>query len=362
MLVDGRIGPPRRPDLDGIAAYSSVRPGPTPIRVRASSNEAAGPVPAELLEAALAPIRDAHRYPPLLGADLADAIADRHEVASGCVAVGDGSLAVLDRLLLAFVGPGEKVVMGWRSYEGYPLSARIAGARLVQVPLTTNGVHDLPAMAAAVDAHTRVVIVCNPNNPTGTVVAWSQLLEFLDGLPSSVLAVLDEAYVDYADVVDRPAGGVPAELAARPNVAVLRTFSKAHGLAGLRVGYLVADPMISAAVRSVSTPFPVSAPAIAAAICSLEHPDWVRDRVLATRRERDAVRALLTAHGYPVLPSQANFVWTALGAAALDFAEFAAAHGVLVRPFADEGVRITVGDPLLRPALEPVLARWQCPR
>lgn len=358
MTVAGRVvdGPRRRPDLAGIPAYSSARPGSVPVRVRASSNEAPGPAPEELVTAVCGAVRQAARYPQLAGADLAAAVADRHGLMPDNVAVGDGALPLLDRALLAFVTPGDEVVMAWRSYEAYPLSTRVAGGRPVPVPLTEDGRHDLDAMAAVVGERTRAVLLCNPNNPTGTTVSWPAIESFLDRLPPGVLAILDEAYVEYVDV---PAGGpTPAELAGRPNLALLRTFSKAHAMAGLRAGYLVAHRELVAAVRSVGPPFPVSTPAVAAALCSLEHPEWVEARVAATRAERSSIATLLRGHGLQVLPSQANFVWTPLGERAVDFAELAAAHGVLVRPFPGEGVRITVGDPQLADALSPALAQW----
>jgi histidinol-phosphate aminotransferase len=325
--------------------------------VRASSNEAPGPTPEDLVAAVADVVRQAARYPQLAGADLAAAVADRHGLAPANVAVGDGALSLLDRTLLAFVTPGDEVVMAWRSYEAYPLSTRVTGGRPVPVPLTDDGRHDLDAMAAAVGERTRVVLLCNPNNPTGTTVPWPAIEPFLDRLPPGVLAILDEAYVEYADVpgAGRPA---PAELVRRPNVALLRTFSKAHAMAGLRAGYLVGHRELVAAVRSVSPPFPVSTPAVAAALCSLAHPEWVEARVAATRAQRSSIAALLRGHGLEVLPSQANFVWTPLGDRAVDFAELAAAHGVLVRPFPGEGVRITVGDPQLADALTPALAQW----
>lgn len=346
--------PQRRPDLAGLAAYSSAAPGPVPVTVRASSNEAPGPAPEELVAAAAAAVRDAGRYPVLGGRDLADAIAAHHGLDADQVAVADGALSLLDRLLLGFVPPGDRVVMAWRSYEAYPLSVRVTGGEPVCVPLTAGGAHDLPALLAAVDARTRAVVVCNPNNPTGTTVPWTQLLDFLDAVPPSVLVVLDQAYVEYAE----PDGPPLPELARRPNLVVLRTFSKAHQLAGLRAGYAVASAEIIAALRSVSPPFPVSAPASAAAACALAHPEWVAARVAAVRRERALLRTQLAEHGLPSLPSQANFVWVPLGEESLDFAVRCSARGVLVRPFAGEGVRITVGDPALRPALAGVLGDW----
>lgn len=347
----------RRDDLAGIPTYSAAPPTSVPVVVRASSNEAPGPVPDDLMEVMVAALRSATRYPRIAGQDLADAVAAVHGVPASQVVVGDGALALLERILLAYVRPGENVVMAWRSYEAYPLSTQVAHGRARLVPLTADGKHDLARMASAIDQHTRIVIICNPNNPTGTVVPWPQLEDFLDSLPGGVLAVIDEAYAEYADdaAADRPP---PAGLVARPHVVVLRTFSKAHGLAGLRAGYAIAPARIAAAIRSVSLPFPVSAVAAAAATCSLAHPEWLAERVRRTRVERDRIGSLISGRGLPVLPSQGNFLWLPLGAASTAFAGWAADRGVLVRPFADEGVRVTVGDPLLGPALRPVLEAW----
>lgn len=351
------VAPSTRPELAGLAAYSSVAAGDVAVRVRASSNEAPGGLVGPVLEAAAAAVSGASRYPVIGGTDLAAAVASSLGVGSSSVAVADGALPLLDRLLLAYLRPGDEVVMAWRSYEAYPLSVQVAGGRSVRVPLTASGCHDLDAMAAAIRPATRVVIVCNPNNPTGTVVPWSSLADFLDQVPPDVLVVLDEAYTEY-DERSRPAAlSVPA-LADHGNVVVLRTFSKAHGLAGLRAGYLVASEGVAGAVRSVLPPFPVSSVAVAAALASLAHPSLVSARVASTREERTRVTALLGARGVVVPHSEANFVWLPLGSRSSAFADLCRAHGLLVRPFAGEGVRITVGDPDLRALLAEVLAAW----
>ncbi|UUW90758.1 histidinol-phosphate transaminase [Pimelobacter simplex] len=350
-------GPVPRPELAGLAAYSSVAPGPVPVRVRASSNEAPGGLAGPVRAAALAAVGGSSRYPLIGGSDLATALAGSLGVAAAEVAVGDGALPLLDRLLMAYLRPGDEVVMAWRSYEAYPLSVQVAGGRSVCVPLSPDGAHDLPAMAAAVGPATRIVLVCNPNNPTGTVVPWDALVSFVDALPPDVLVVLDEAYTEY-DERPRPETAVLPALVARGNVVVLRTFSKAHGLAGLRAGYLVAAPAVAGAVRSVLPPFPVSTVAVAAALASLAHPEVLEERVFDTRVERERVRALLAARGTTVPASYANFVWLPLGDRAAPFAELCREHGLLVRPFAGEGVRITVGEPDLRAVLAEVLAAW----
>lgn len=349
-------GPRPRPDLRTLPRYSSARPGNARIVVRASSNEAPGPTPRDVVECVAEAASEAHRYPLLEGRDLARALAAAHGLAEEHVLVGDGALTLLDRTLLTYVRPGDRVVTAWRSYEAYPISIRVAGAEPVLVPLTPLGQLDLPAMADAIDDRTRAVVVCNPNNPTGTAVAPSQLLAFLARVPENVLVVLDEAYIEYADAA--PGRPTPCELVTRPNVVVLRTFSKAHAMAGLRIGYLAAPRDIASAVRAVCQPFPVSTPAVAAALLSLRHPEWLAERVSVTRAERRRVTALLGGAGISVPVSQANFVWLPLGGRSVAFAERVADHGLLVRAFADSGVRITVGDPRLPEILEQALMKW----
>lgn len=352
--------PSRRADLDGLAIYSSVQPGPVPIVVRASSNEAPGPVDKAIAAAVAAAVSDGGRYPAIGGQDMVDRLSSELELPACHIAVGDGSLSLLDRTLLAFLRPGDEVVMAWRSYEAYPMSVQIAGGVAVQVALDADGGHDLESMLAAVTDRTRVVIVCNPNNPTGTVVPWPDLVAFLDRLPTDVLVVIDEAYTEYDDR-PRPEGAGLVDLVARGNVMVLRTFSKAYGLAGLRVGYLISSPAITAGIRSVLPPFPVSSAGVAAAIAALNGVDVLRRRVDETRRERAVTTYLLADHGLKVPVSRANFVWVPLADRALDFADLCGAHGLGVRPFAGEGVRITVGDPRLAVLLAGVLSEWDSP-
>ena len=350
-------GPVPRPDLAGLAAYSSVAPGPVPVRVRASSNEAPGGLVGPVLDAALAAVAGATRYPAIGGSELTAAIAAALGVAQEEVAVADGALPLLDRVLLAYLRPADEVVMAWRSYEAYPLSVQVAGGRPVQVPLA-DGRHDLAAMAAAVGPATRTVLVCNPNNPTGTTVPWPELMAFLDAVPPHVLVVLDEAYTEYDERARPVEAGLPA-LLARGNVVVLQTFSKAHGLDGLRAGYLIGPDGVAGTVRSVLPPFPVSSVAAAAATASLGHPEVLGERVARTRAERAEVVALLASYGIEVPASHANFVWLPLADRSLELAELARAHGLLVRPFAGEGVRITVGEPELRAVLGEVLDAWR---
>jgi histidinol-phosphate aminotransferase len=266
------------------------------------------------------------------------------------VATGCGAVTICQELAQAYNDPGTSIAFAWRSFEMYPLLAHVAGARAVQVPLVPGrpggaaDTHDLDGLLAALDGSTRLVFVCNPNNPTGTAVRRAELERFLDGVPEHTLVVLDEAYREFVTDPDVPDG---LELMrGRPNVAVLRTFSKAWGLAGLRVGYLIAeDPAVAEAVRKTHVPFSVSLLAQAAAVAALESEEEVRARCAAVVAERDRLTAGLRDRGFDVADSQANFVWLAVGEQAVDLAAALEARAVITRPFAGAGVRVTVGTP-----------------
>ena len=298
-----------------------------------------------------------NRYPDMYASDLVAAIAARHGLDPSWVVAGCGSVAVLGHVLEAFCDAGDEVVHAWRSFEAYPIAVSLQGAVGVPVPLGADARHDLPAMAAAVGPRTRVVLVCTPNNPTGPAVHTAELEAFCDAVPRDVLVVLDEAYVEF--VRDPQAARALAVLAARENVVVLRTFSKAYGLAGLRVGYALAHPDVAAAIRTAATPFGVNQLAEAAALASLAAEEELLARVDAVVAERERVLAGLRAQGWEVPESQANFAWLALGDRTLNVAADARAHGLLVRPFAGEGIRITVGEPAANDRVLEVAATWR---
>jgi histidinol-phosphate aminotransferase len=283
------------------------------------------------------------RYPDMGATALVEAIAAHHGVEPERIAVGAGSVEVCGQLASAAVADGDEVVFGWRAFEAYPIITAVAGGEAVRVPLTGGHVHDVDAMAAAVTDRTRVMFLCNPNNPTGTGVGGDDLRRLVDAVPESVLVVIDEAYREYVDPDAVPdALGLFAD---RPNVAVTRTFSKAYALAGLRVGYCVAAPDVVSAVRKCQVPFSVSGLAQAAAIAALGDAEEVARRAKLTVAERERMRAALVDAGYDVPPSQANFVWLVLGDRSAALAEACLAEQVIVRPFAGEGVRVTVGLP-----------------
>lgn len=341
--------PKLRAELDGIPTYKPGRPpavdesgalaGPA---FKLSSNENPYPPLPGVLEAATAAAATFNRYPDLACSALTAELAGRFDVPEAHVATGTGSVGVAQQLLQSTSGPGDEVIYAWRSFEAYPIITRISGARPVQVPLGADEVHDLDAMAAAVTDRTRLIFVCNPNNPTGTVVRRAELERFLDRVPSDVLVVLDEAYREFITDPDVPDG---IDLYRdRPNVAVLRTFSKAYGLAGLRIGFAVAHEPVAAALRKTAVPFGVSQLAQDAAVASLRAEPALLERVAGLVTERTRVVQALTGQGWTVPETQANFVWLRLGERTTDFAAAAERAGTTVRPFAGEGVRITIGE------------------
>ncbi len=339
-------GPRLRAALDGIPTYKPGRPAAGPAGAPAyklSSNENPYPPLPSVLDTVRQASESFNRYPDMVSADLTRAIAERFEVPPEHVATGTGSVGVLQQLVQATAAEGDEVVYAWRSFEAYPIVVQISGARSVTVPLTADEHHDLDGMLAAVTPLTRLVLVCSPNNPTGTAVRRAELEAFLDAVPGDVLVVIDEAYREFV----RDAG-VPDALdmyRGRANVAVLRTFSKAYGLAGLRVGYAVAHERVADALRKTAVPFGVNGLAQVAATASLSAEAELLERVDALVVERSRVLAALRESGWSSVPdSQANFVWLRLGARTAEFAAACESAGVVVRPFAGEGARVTIGE------------------
>jgi histidinol-phosphate aminotransferase len=350
--------PQFRPVLESFTPY---KPGQAdPGAAKLSSNESPyGPLPS-VLEVIAAAAAGLNRYPDHGSAALSAAISAHLGVPAGHVAVGCGSVGLTQQLLTATAEPGTEVLYAWRSFEAYPGLTDLAGAASVRVPLRDQA-HDLDAMAAAITSRTRLIFVCNPNNPTGTVVRRAELSRFLDAVPPGCLVVLDEAYHEY---VRDP--GVPDGLTLYPgwpNLAILRTFSKAYGLAALRVGYLIGHEPVIAAVRKTQLPFAVNAVAQAAAIASLAAETELLERVADVLKERGRVADELRDQGWAVPPSEANFVWLPLGPAAAEFAEASARARVLVRPYLPDGVRVTIGEPAANDALLAVARAWRlaCP-
>jgi histidinol-phosphate aminotransferase len=347
-----------RPAMSALPAYVPGRKLPGAI-VLASNESPYGLLPgvADVLAAHAAGVS---RYPDMGATRLVEAIAAHHGVEPDRIAVGAGSVEVCGQLAAAAVDGGDEVVFGWRAFEAYPIITAVVGGAAVKVPLTGDHVHDVDAMAAAVTDRTRLVLLCNPNNPTGTAVGGDALRRLVDGVPGHVLVVIDEAYREYVD-----ADAVPDAFTLfvdRPNVAVTRTFSKAFALAGLRVGYCLAAPDVAAAVRKCQVPFSVSGLAQEAAIAALGETEEVARRAKLTVAERERVRAALLETGYDVPASQANFVWLVLGDRSADFAAACLAANVVVRPFAGEGVRVTIGTEAENDAFLAAAVAWSASR
>jgi len=329
---------------------------------RLASNESSQPPLASVLEALSRSGSHLHRYPDSTGAPLREAIAQFTSLRPEDVVAGPGSVALCRLLLETVAGHGDEVIFAWRSFEAYPQLTGLAGATAVPVPLTGSAGHDLPAMAAAVTEATRLVFICSPNNPTGPIVSAKDMTGFMHSVPADLLVVFDEAYGEYVD----PAAGAPDPLAllgAHPNVVVLRTFSKAYGLAGARLGYALAQPELASLLRAAQVPFAVSGPAAAAGIAGLSAAAQgeLRERVAAVASRRGQTREWLRSLDVDVPAAQGNFVWLPLGERSSSIAASLEEQGVFTRPFAGEGIRITIGDEnemaLLREALPLLLSR-----
>ncbi|RAJ38455.1 histidinol-phosphate aminotransferase [Kitasatospora sp. SolWspMP-SS2h] len=323
---------------------------------RLHANENPYPPLPGVLERATAALRTLNHYPDPTAARLTAALAAHLRVPPAHLVIGPGSVGVLFQLVRSAAGPGDEVLYAWRSFEAYPEATALAGATPVAVPLAAGEVHDLAAMAAAVTPRTRVVLLCNPNNPTGTAVPPADLVTFLDAVPAGTLVVLDEAYREFAP--DGTPDGVDLHRT-RPNLAVLRTFSKAYGLAGLRVGYAVAHEAVAAAARAVALPFGVSRIAQDAAVESLAAGPHLHQRVDALVAERTRVQARLRAQGWSPPDSHANFVWLRLDDRTTAFATACTAAGVTVKAFPGEGVRLTIGTPEANDTALAVTAAWR---
>ena len=347
---------PVRPVFDTLPSYAAGKP-PAPVegltRYKLSSNEnPLGPVPA--VARVLAEFDAVHRYPDPLSTALRTALAEQLGVEAEDIVTGAGSLGALNQIIKTFAGVEadggqNEVIYAWRSFEAYPILVGIMGARSVQVPNLPNGAHDLDAMAAAVTDRTRLILVCTPNHPTGPAVTESQIRSFLAKVPATVPVVIDEAYFEFCAVSSIPEGEEPPLNGLDiyrdyPNVIILRTFSKAQGLAGLRVGYSISHPQITRHLRVAATPFAVSALAERAAVASIEHQDAVMERVKHIVAERERVTARLRELGYEFPSTYANFVWLPLGERTGEFVDLMNRNALSVRAFGSEGVRVSIGE------------------
>jgi len=322
--VSESVNPQLRPEMAKLPTYKAgkkVAPVNGLTAYKLSSNEVAhSPLPS-VVAAIVDAANEINRYPDPFTTNLIQALSDKFAVPTEQIATGTGSVGVCQQIIQSVAGAGDEVIYAWRSFEA------------------SDGQHDLVGMLNAITPKTRAIFVCTPNNPTGGIVTQQEINEFLEKVPENILVVIDEAYVEFnrdANAID----GI-ATLKAHANVGVLRTFSKAYGLAGLRVGYFVGPKNIADAVRKTAVPFGVSNIAQVAAVACLEHEAELFQRVEEVIAERTWFESELTKLGFKLPPSQANFVWIPLGERT---EEFALRRG--------EGVRISIGE---RQALERVI-------
>lgn len=331
-----------RPEIAALAPYrQGKQAGPDAFKLSSNENPFE-PLPSVL--EALQGTTPINRYPDATATRLRERLASRYDVALDEVHVASGSVAILYQLVQAAASASDEVVYAWRSFEAYPGLVLVAGATGVQVPLAEGGRHDLDAMADAVTDRTRAVIVCTPNNPTGPIVTSAEFEAFVSRVPRDVLVILDEAYAEFVTAHDAVDGLGERVFEKYPNVVVLRTFSKAYGLAGLRVGYAIGHAKVLDAARATAVPLSVTSAAEVAAIASLDAEAELLERVTVIVDRRTALADGLRAQGWDVPDSQSNFVWLPTGTRTDEIAEAFRATDIVVRPFSGDGIRISVGE------------------
>ncbi|MGH3716608.1 MAG: histidinol-phosphate transaminase [Micromonosporaceae bacterium] len=335
-----------RQTLDAVPTYQAGKPAASGIAgqvgFKLSSNENPYPPLPSVLEQIRAAAASINRYPDASVGTLRTALSTFLDVPVEHIATGTGSVGILGQIVQATCDAGDEVVHAWRSFEAYPIVAGLAGARPVQVAVDDQGRHQLDKIGAAITDRTRVVLLCTPNNPTGPALCHEEVEAFLPQVPSDVLVVIDEAYVEFVN--DPAAADGLALYRSHPNVVCLRTFSKAYGLAGLRVGYAIAHAPVAAALRKTAVTFGVNALAEVAAVASLKAHDELQDRVADLVSERSRVLHKLQAQGWTVPDAQGNFIWLPLGTASEAFTVAADQAGLSLRRFGDEGVRVTIAE------------------
>ncbi|MEA9984030.1 histidinol-phosphate transaminase [Subtercola sp. RTI3] len=329
-----------RPEIVALPAYRQGKTVEGGFKLSSNENPF-DPLPG-VLKAAQAANEVLNRYPNGFAPELSARLANRHNVDLSQVIIGAGSVALLAQFVIAAAGAGDEVIYSWRSFEAYPLLPVMSGAVSVQVPNRPDHGHDLPAMATAITERTRLVIVCTPNNPTSTIVTKTEFAEFMALVPSDLLVILDEAYGEFVTDPDA-VSGFPL-LASYPNLVVLRTFSKAYGLAGLRIGYGLGPTAVIDAARSASIPLSVTHQAQQAALASLDHEGELLERVGHIAALRTTIWKGLTAQGWSVPEPQGNFVWLATGDDTNEAVAILTRNGIMARPFHPEGIRISIGE------------------
>ena len=329
-----------RPEIVALPAYRQGKAASASAFKLSSNENPFDPLPGVV--EAVNRVSAFNRYPDASALALRERLATRFGVSADEIHIGAGSVALLAQLILAAAGPGDEVLYSWRSFEAYPSLVTVSGATSVTTPNRADHGHDLPAMAALITPRTRVVIVCSPNNPTGVIVTADEFAAFMALVPADLLVILDEAYIEF--VTDPAAVDGPTLLERYPNLVVLRTFSKAYGLAGLRVGYAIGPVGILDAARATAIPLSVTGQASAAALASLDAEAELLARVEVLAERRDDVRSALIAAGLDIPISQANFIWLPLGTATNATTQRFTDAGLVVRPFHPEGIRVSSGE------------------
>lgn len=331
-----------RPAIAALAPYrQGKQAGPDAFKLSSNENPF-DPLPTVL--EALQRTTPINRYPDATAARLRERLGARHSVGAEQVHIASGSVSILHQLILATASVGDEVVYAWRSFEAYPSLPLVAGATGVQVPLTADSRHDLDAMVAAVTEHTRAIILCTPNNPTGPIITSTEFAAFAARVPADILIILDEAYAEFVTAADAVNGIAERVFVQHPNVVVLRTFSKAYGLAGLRVGYAIGHEKVLDAARTTGIPLSVTSAAEHAAIASLDAESELVERIGVIVMRRTRLIEGLRAQGWDLPDSQANFVWLPAGERTDEVATAFAENDLVVRPFSGDGIRITVGE------------------
>lgn len=340
-----------RPEIAAISTYQVGRQLAEVARahglepediVKLTANEGPeGPFPG-VVEAASAVLSESNRYPDNACWDLGHALADELGVDFSNLLFGAGSVALLAEIATATGGPGTNIVYGWPSFVMYRFASIWAGSGYKEVPLRDDLTLDLDAMGDVIDDETRVVIVCNPNNPTGTIRAADDVEAFVDSVPDSVLVVVDEAYHEF--VTDPRYRSEVALAVERPNVVVLRTFSKIYALAGHRIGYAVGRADLLTELRKAQAPLTVNTVAQTAALASLGQPDELERRRSDNEARRHHLLGALAERGISMADSHTNFVFFDLGEGADEIVEEMTSKGVLIRGFGDGWARMTIGD------------------
>lgn len=332
--------------IDTIPSYKQGKPAPKVEGQRSfkiSSNENAfDPLPSVVKAIEDHALPHLNRYPDMRGWAVVERLAEEIGVKPENIVLGCGSTEVITQLVQLVAGPGDEVVYPWRSFEAYPIIVAGAGATSVQVPNLPDGSHDIDGLINAVNEKTRLVIVNNPNNPTSTSVAAEDAHRLMEAIPSDVLVLFDEAYFQFNTDAD---ASVAMDLFREfPNVVVAHTFSKAYGLAGLRIGYGIAPEDVIDGMRKVALPFGVTDVAQTAALASLDAYDELTDRVKSIISERNRVVAALKDQGWEFPEPYANFFWLPLGEKTDEAAAQFLAAGLSTRVFSGEGIRISIGE------------------